>query len=70
VKARGLLRELDSEDGRKVPTVSNPIVFSSTSEKVVRPSPLLGQDTDGVMKNVLGLSIDKLKELREAQVID
>jgi len=69
VKARGLLRELDSEDGRKVPTVSNPIVFSSTSEKVVRPSPLLGQDTVAVLSDMLGISDAETVALKARGVV-
>ena len=56
VKARGLLRELHGDDGRKVPSIANPVVFSSNTDKMARPSPLLGQDTDAVLTGVLGLS--------------
>jgi crotonobetainyl-CoA:carnitine CoA-transferase CaiB-like acyl-CoA transferase len=56
VKARGLVRELLGEDGRKVPTVVNPVIFSDTPTHIERPSPLLGADTKTVLGSVLCLT--------------
>ncbi len=69
VKARGLLRQLVGVDSRTVPTVSSPIVFSSTSEKVIRPSPLLGQDTHAILSGVLGLSSSEANGLKVKGVV-
>lgn len=69
VKARKLLRHLQSEDGRKVPTVSNPIVFSAASSEAFSPSPLLGQHTAATLKEVLNLSDEETKALKGKGVI-
>jgi crotonobetainyl-CoA:carnitine CoA-transferase CaiB-like acyl-CoA transferase len=69
VKARGLLRHLQSEDGRKVPTVSNPIVFSAASSEAFSPSPLLGQHTEATLKEVLNLSDEETEALKGKGVI-
>ncbi|MDE2386011.1 MAG: CoA transferase [Alphaproteobacteria bacterium] len=69
VKARGLLQEAMGPDGRSVPTVANPIVFSQSGHKKPEPSPLLGQDTSGVLQQVLGLDEGQLSTLKENGVL-
>ena len=56
VKARGLLQNLTTADGRKVPTVANPVVFSHTPNDYTQVSPRLGADTTLVLRDVLGLT--------------
>ena len=69
VKARGLLRELQGADGRKVPSVANPIVFSDAQQGNATPSPLLGQDTGAVLKDVLGIGPAETETLKVQGVV-
>ncbi len=69
VKARGLLQEAEGPDGRKVPTVANPILFSGSHVAMPTPSPLLGQDTIAVLKDVLGLSSREAEALQALGVV-
>jgi crotonobetainyl-CoA:carnitine CoA-transferase CaiB-like acyl-CoA transferase len=69
VKARGLLQEAEGPDGRKVPTVANPILFSGSGAVKPTPSPLLGQDTSAVLKDVLGLSSREAEALQAQGVV-
>ena len=69
VKARGLLQEAEGPDGRKVPTVANPILFSGSHSVKPTPSPLLGQDTSAVLKDVLGLSSSEAEALQAQGVV-
>lgn len=47
---------------------NNPILFNNTCNEIKRGSPLLGQDTDSIMKE-LGYSDEKIKELYDSEVI-
>ncbi len=67
VKARGLQLSLLREDGVKMPSVANPIVFSQTPNVYEKPSPRLGQDTEKILREVL--SVDDLNDLRRKNVI-
>jgi len=69
VKARGLLQQLEANDGSKVPTVRGPIVFSGSTETESHPSPTLGQDTEAVLKDVLSLPEADVRDLREKGVV-
>jgi len=69
VKARGLLRALQGADGRKVPSVANPVVFSQTPTHMETPSPLLGQDTQDVLREVLGMSAAETEALKRKGVL-
>jgi crotonobetainyl-CoA:carnitine CoA-transferase CaiB-like acyl-CoA transferase len=69
VKARGLLQMAEAPDGRKVPTVANPIVFSGSETVKPKPSPMLGQDTKDVLKDVLGLSGEQAASLQAQGIV-
>jgi crotonobetainyl-CoA:carnitine CoA-transferase CaiB-like acyl-CoA transferase len=64
VKARGMVQHLLRQDGVSVPTVKNPIVFSETPTETKPPSPLLGQHTEQVLRDRLGLSDTEITSLR------
>ncbi len=67
VKARGLQLSLLREDGVKMPSVANPIVFSQTPNVYEKPSPRLGQDTEKILREVL--SVNELNDLRRKNII-
>ena len=52
----------------KVPI--SPIRLHGAEPAVARPAPLLGQDTDRVLADILGLSKDELAALHAAGVIE
>jgi crotonobetainyl-CoA:carnitine CoA-transferase CaiB-like acyl-CoA transferase len=69
VLARGLQIGLTREDGVQVPGVANPIVFSETPIQYDKAPPKLGDGTDKVLTERLGLSNDDLTRLRKSGVI-
>ncbi len=69
VKARGLQLSLQREDGLTVPGVANPIVFSQTTNSYAEPSPQLGNATDQVLSDRLGLSAEEIVRLKQQGVI-
>jgi crotonobetainyl-CoA:carnitine CoA-transferase CaiB-like acyl-CoA transferase len=69
IQARQLNLNLARDDGVTVPGLANPIVFSETPNTYKSPSPKLGQGTDVVLANRLGLSQEALQKLRARGVI-
>jgi crotonobetainyl-CoA:carnitine CoA-transferase CaiB-like acyl-CoA transferase len=68
-EARNLVRTLDHALGVTIPTVANPIRFSEAEIAYHRPPPLLGQHTEEVLHQHLGLAAEDIAALAEAGVI-
>jgi benzylsuccinate CoA-transferase BbsF subunit len=45
------------------------LIFSDSPRKMTRPGPHLGQHTEAVLGEVLGLSADEIARLRTAEVL-
>ena len=69
VLARGLQIGLTRDDGVQIPGVANPIVFSGTPIEYDKPAPQLGDGTERVLSETLGLTPGKIAALRAAKVI-
>jgi crotonobetainyl-CoA:carnitine CoA-transferase CaiB-like acyl-CoA transferase len=69
VLARGLQIGLTRDDGVQIPGVGNPIVFSGTPIEYDKPPPRMGDGTEKVLRDVLGLSVDAVSALRASKVI-
>ncbi len=69
VVARGLKLEMPHPLAGSVPLVANPIRLSSTPVEYRNPPPLLGEHTDAVLGETLGLDTGRIAALRSAGVI-
>jgi len=69
VKDRGLRLDLDHPLSGKVPGVATPIRYSETTLEYSKAPPLLGEDTDRVLREVLGKSPAELAALRAQKII-
>jgi len=69
VRHRGLHRQFPHPLSGTVDQVVSPLKFSQTPCEFEWPPPLLGQHTDGVLGELLGLDGEELARLRAAQVI-
>lgn len=69
VKARGSLVEMEHPRAGKVTIAGVPIRMSRTPGSIRTPSPKLGEHTDDVMREFLGLSEARIAELRAARVL-
>ena len=69
VEARGFFVELDHPEVGKRRHLGIPWKMSRTPCEVRRPAPCLGQDTDYVLGEVLGLSREEVASLREREVL-
>jgi crotonobetainyl-CoA:carnitine CoA-transferase CaiB-like acyl-CoA transferase len=66
---RRMRLDLPTSDGRSVPGVRQPVLFSRTELQYERPPPRLGADTDAVLRERLELDDATLARLRRQRVI-
>lgn len=69
VQARGLAIEMPHALGGSVAQVASPIRLSETPVEYRRAPPLLGEHTQEVLQNILGLKAEEVLVLREAGVL-
>jgi len=69
VVARGMKIELEHLLAGKVPLIASPMKFSGTPLAHDAPPPTLGQHTDEVLRNLLGLDAAAIARLREGGAI-
>jgi crotonobetainyl-CoA:carnitine CoA-transferase CaiB-like acyl-CoA transferase len=71
VKAREMVIEMDHKKTGKAPLklIANPIKMNDTPPSYRLSPPLLGEHTDEVLSEVLGLSEDEIKKLKNEGVI-
>ena len=69
VRARGTLVDMDHPRAGKVRMVGAPIRLSETPGAVRTPAPMLGEHTDEVLHDLLGLDQERIAALRNASVI-
>jgi crotonobetainyl-CoA:carnitine CoA-transferase CaiB-like acyl-CoA transferase len=69
VAARGALVPCDHPVAGRIRMVGPPVRMSETPGSVHAPAPLLGENTDDVLKERLGLDDDEIATLRRKNVI-
>jgi len=69
VLARGLQVSLPHALAGEVPQVASPLRLSATPVEYRRPPPLLGEHTEQVLGELLGLSQDEVARLRQSGVV-
>lgn len=69
VQARGLRRDLPHPTAGSVPTVASPLRYSATPVEHTAAPPTLGQHTDAVLGDLLGLDAVTIAGLRAAGVV-
>ena len=69
VIARGAVESVTRADGETIRLAANPLRLSSTPPATRAAPPLLGQDTDAVLRELLGASDADVKRWRNARVI-
>lgn len=69
IAARGMKITVHDPQGRLVDLVGSPFHISGASAPPTTFPPALGQDTDHVLREVLGLDTQRIEQLRRQQVI-
>jgi len=70
IQARNMVVEVPLPNGRTVPQPGNPVKLSETCEQPMTPPPTLGQHTESVLTELLGLPADRLAALQQAGIIN
>ncbi|KAF1911638.1 CoA-transferase family III domain-containing protein [Ampelomyces quisqualis] len=69
VLARNMIEEIDHPACGKVKLVNHPVKYSRVEPKIRTPPPLLGQHTDEVLREVLGMHDGEISDLRLAKTV-
>lgn len=64
VRHRNMVVELKHPNGNSTRGPGNPIKLSRTAEESFTPAPLLGQDTDDVLRDILGYDSERIASLK------
>ena len=67
--ARGMVTEVDHPSAGRVRMLKSPVGLSATPLDVYTAPPRLGEHTDSVLGDLLGLSVDDIRALREDGVV-
>ncbi len=67
--AREMVVETEHEVLGKIPIVNRPIKFAGDAQPVPAAPPVLGQHTDEILHDVLGLTPEQVDQLRSAKVV-
>jgi CoA:oxalate CoA-transferase len=70
VMHRNMVVDLSHPNGKSTRGPGNPIKLSRVSEEVFTAAPTLGQHTDEVMMELLGMSADEVVALKDQEVIN
>jgi len=65
VLARDMVKEMDHEWCGKIKMVNTPVKYSESKPSIRSVPPVLGQHTDEVLRDVVGLSEGRIRELKE-----
>jgi crotonobetainyl-CoA:carnitine CoA-transferase CaiB-like acyl-CoA transferase len=66
---RGMKLELEHPVTGRIPGVANPIKYSRTQQEYEKPPPLLGEDTDAVLAEILKKTPEEIMTLRRLGVL-
>jgi len=69
VRARGMVTQVEHEACGSMKLVSPPVKYSESKTGVRMPPPTLGQHTDHVLKEVLGMGGEEVEKLRTSGVV-
>ena len=69
VVSRGMKRILTEGQSQPLPVVANPVKMAGHETTAAKAPPLLGEDTEGVMRSVLGLDEEEIAALKRARTI-
>jgi crotonobetainyl-CoA:carnitine CoA-transferase CaiB-like acyl-CoA transferase len=68
-QARGVVVEVDHPALGPIPLVNRPIRYADEEQAPVTAPPMLGQDTDAILADLLGLDEDRIAALRAAGTV-
>ena len=69
VKARGITTQMQHPTVGKLTVLNNPVRMSVTPPTYAAPPPLLGQHTDAILREVLGMKDAEIGALKQSQAV-
>jgi len=69
VKAREMIVEIEDAKRGTLKVVGNPVKLSRNKEPINRSIPELGEHTEQILSNLLGMSYQQIKRLKEKGII-
>ncbi|KAF4447934.1 hypothetical protein F53441_8593 [Fusarium austroafricanum] len=69
VVARDMVKEIEHPVCGRLKVLNSPVKYSRTQPSIRTPPPLLGENTDEVLRDVLGLDTREIERLRENKAI-
>ncbi|MDP6346129.1 MAG: CaiB/BaiF CoA-transferase family protein [Alphaproteobacteria bacterium] len=69
LKQRGMIWEMQHPSAGAIRTIANPVEFATAPFGQPAPPPRLGEHTEAVLSDLLGLSTEQIAELRERKAI-
>jgi succinate--hydroxymethylglutarate CoA-transferase len=64
VLARGMVKEVDHPTCGPIKLINTPVKYSYSTPGIRTPPPTLGQHTDEILRDSLGISDEEIKNLR------
>ena len=68
-KARNMVVEVEHPSCGTINLVNTPVKYSQSKPGIRTPPPTLGQHTDEVLNDILGMNHDEVQSLREQGVV-
>ena len=69
VLARDMVKEVEHPVCGSMKLVNTPVKFSESTPSIRTPPPLLGQHTDEVLRDIVGMSESDISALRQNGVV-
>lgn len=64
-----MVQEIEHPVCGPIKVLSPPVKYSSATPSIRSPPPMLGEHTDEILREVVGLSEERVQELRERGVV-
>jgi crotonobetainyl-CoA:carnitine CoA-transferase CaiB-like acyl-CoA transferase len=69
VQARGMVQTIDHPACGPIKVISPPVKYSNAEPSIRSPPPLLGEHTDELLQDLVGLSQECIEELKKKGVV-
>jgi succinate--hydroxymethylglutarate CoA-transferase len=69
VLARNMIKEVDHPNCGPMKLVNTPVKFSYSEPSIRLPPPLLGQHTDEILRDIVGMGVNEIQRLRKEGIV-
>ena len=69
VLARNMVKEIEHPTCGPMKLVNTPVKYSHSTPSIRTPPPLLGQHTDEVLRDIVGMSEEEIRDLKSKGIV-